>query len=87
MKERITDEALNEEEVCALLKPQSQEDSGEVTDIDQTSENDPPAKRRKLSELLNKSRPKDLVSSGNEDSSLSPSSKTINNSWMQLHTI
>ena len=71
VKERIMDEALNEEQVCALLMPQSPEDSGEITDTDQTSENDPPAKRRKLFELLNKSRSKDSMFPGNENSSLS----------------
>ena len=55
-------EALNEDEVNILLKQQSQEDSVEVIDDDidpsyQTSESqsDPPAKKRKLSWLLEKS--------------------------------
>ena len=63
-----------------LLQPQLQEDTIEVIDnlpIDQSyqtseSQNDPPAKRRKLSRLLDKSRP---MSSGNENSSLSPKDK------------
>ena len=82
VKERIIGEALNEDEVNILLQPQSQEDSVEVTDNDidqsyQTSEsqNEPPAKRRKLSRLLDKSRPKEVLSSGNENSSLSPKEK------------
>ena len=80
VKERIIEEALNQDEVNVLLQPQSQEDTVEVIDnlpIDQSyqtseSQNDPPAKRRKLSRLLDKSRP---MSSGNENSSLSPKDK------------
>ena len=53
MKERIITEALNEDEVNVLLKQQSQEDFVEIIDDQsyQTSEcqNDPPAKKRKLS--------------------------------------
>ena len=78
-KERIIGETLNEDEVNILLQPQLQEDSVEVTDndIDQSyqmseSQNEPPAKRRKLSQLLDKSRPKKALSSGNENSSLNP---------------
>ena len=48
-----------------LLKPQSQEDSVEVIDNDteqsyqmSESQNEPPAKRRKLSQLLDKNTPK-----------------------------
>lgn len=82
VKERIIEEALNEDEVNVLLQPQSREDSVEVinNDIDQSyqtseiskSQNDPPAKKRKLSLVLDKSRPMSL---GNENSSLSPKEK------------
>ena len=78
-KERIIGETLNEDELNILLQPQLQEDSVEVTDndIDQSyqmseSQNEPPAKRRKLSQLLYKSRPNKALSSGNENSSLNP---------------
>ena len=73
MKERCIGEALKEDEANILLQPQLQEDSVEVTDndIDQSyqrseSQNEPPAKRRKLSQLLDKSRPNEALSSGNE---------------------
>lgn len=82
VKERIIAEALNEDEINILLKQHSQEGSVEIIDDDinqscQTSErqNDPPAKKRKLSRLLEESRPKEAMSLGNENSSLSPKEK------------
>ena len=66
----------------SLLKQQSQEDSVEIIDDDvdqsyQTSErqNNPPAKKRKLSRLLEESRSKEAMSLGNENSRLSPKEK------------
>jgi len=56
-----------------VLQPQSPEVSVEVIDISE-SQNDPPTKRRKLSRLLDKSRPKEAASSGSE-SSLTPRQK------------
>jgi len=63
--DKIIDEEINEEEVNDMLQPQSPEISVEVIDISE-SQNDPQAKRRKLSRLLDKSRPKEAVSSGSE---------------------
>ena len=84
VKGKIIEEALNEDKVKILLKPQSHEDSEsvEIIDIDQhhqsteygETQNDPPAKRRKLSQLLDISRPKEAAFSGN-DNHLTPKQK------------
>ena len=67
-----------------MLQPQSPEVSVQVIDISE-SQNNPPTKRRKLSRLLDKSRPKEAASSGSE-SSLTPRQKISREMERYLHT-
>ena len=85
VKAKIIVEVLNKDKVKILLKPQSHEDSEsvEIIDIGQhhqsaecgKSQSDPPAKRRKLSQLLDVSRPKEATFLGNDNCGLTPKQK------------